>query len=221
MNTMTVCGKQITVFGTGGTAVWLSTFANEGSAVFSQLQFPDRCTLIALSGLDWNRELSPWQAPALMPQEGDFGGGAAEFLRALTGEIMPKVMEKAGIAAQRQILAGYSLAGLFALWALFQTDVFCAAASMSGSLWYPGFLEFVRTHETAGVPARVYLSVGDRECRTSHPLLSQVQANTEAVCAEFRARGIGAEFELNKGGHTKNAAGRTAKGIDRLLLSLS
>lgn len=216
MTKLSLCGMQITVYGKGRRAVWLNTFADEGTAAFAQITAED-CALIALAVPDWDRMLSPWPAPALMPQEADFAGGAAEYLHMLTGEIMPQVCEQCGIAAEKHILAGYSLAGLFALWALCQTDAFCAAGSMSGSLWYPGFPEYTQTHAMKRRPEMIYLSVGDRECRTSHPLLSQVQANTEAYADMCRAQGIETVFELNKGGHTKNAAGRTARGIGALL----
>lgn len=47
-------------------------------------------------------------------------------------------------------IAGYSLAGLFALYALYKTDVFTRVASMSGSLWFPGIM---------GIPAALSLEM--------------------------------------------------------------
>ncbi len=36
-----------------------------------------------------------------------------------------------------------AISGLFALWALYRTDFFAGAVSASGSVWFPGFREFV------------------------------------------------------------------------------
>ena len=45
------------------------------------------------------------------------------------------------------VIAGYSLAGLFALWAAWNSGYFRRVASVSGSLWYPGFTDYIRNNE--------------------------------------------------------------------------
>ena len=65
-------------------------------------------------------------------------------------------------------LAGYSLAGLFALYALYQTDVFARAASMSGSFWFEGIMEYVCSHEmSANLTVCIFLS----ETRRAPPII--------------------------------------------------
>ena len=67
----------------------------------------------------WNRDLSPWPAPAVFGNE-DFGEGAVETLAFLLDNVVP-----AGKApGAKTFLGGYSLAGLFALWAGYRTDRF-------------------------------------------------------------------------------------------------
>jgi predicted alpha/beta superfamily hydrolase len=63
-------------------------------------------------------------------------------------------------------VAGYSLSGLFALWALWQTDVFERAASASGSLWFPGFIDYARERTMTATPDAAYLSLGKKETKT-------------------------------------------------------
>ena len=41
-------------------------------------------------------------------------------------------------------IGGYSLAGLFSLWAAYQTDVFSGFAAASPSVWFPGFIEYMK-----------------------------------------------------------------------------
>lgn len=66
------------------------------------------------------------------------------------------------------IIGGYSLAGLFALWAAYQTDTFKAVAAASPSIWFPGFVDFMKDREIH--TKRVYLSLGDKEEKTRIPL---------------------------------------------------
>lgn len=112
----------------------------------------------------------------------------------------------------------YSLAGLFALYALYGTDVFSRAASVSGSLWFPGFREYVFSHELKGQPGRVFFSVGGRESRTKSPVLQTVQEHTEAICGFYRDKGLCTTFRLNRGGHHDHPAERAAEGIQWLCI---
>ena len=111
------------------------------------------------------------------------------------------------------MIAGYSLAGLFAVYALYRTDVFSGAVSASGSLWFPGFLDYVTSHAMPRTPGRVYLSLGDREKNTKSPVMCRVEENTAALHERFCAEGIACIFELNPGNHFQNVEQRIAKGI--------
>ena len=124
--------------------------------------------LAAISGVDWNRELSPWPAPKAFRGSDDFSGAAPAFLRKLTGHIVPLVENRLDFTPSSRAIAGYSLAGLFALWAVFEADTFDRAASVSGSLWYDGFLEHMNTSILRDGVERVYLSLGDREIGRAH-----------------------------------------------------
>ena len=65
----------------------------------------------------WNDELSPWEAPAVRGKE-SFGGNAADTMRFLTEQVIPALKQQFVLPENvRIILGGYSLAGLFALWA--------------------------------------------------------------------------------------------------------
>ena len=221
MLTFVAGGKTVTVFPAGvqdAPVVYLNTFGDEGQKVFEALT---SCgcpplSLVAVSGLDWNHDMAPWDCPAVFKNAGAFTGGADESLRLLAGEILPGAERKLAGAPRWRGIAGYSLAGLFALYALYKTDVFSRAASVSGSLWFPGFREYVFTHEPKRRPDRVYFSVGDRESKTKNPVLQTVQENTEAICRLYRDRGICTTFRLNPGGHHEHPAQRTAAGIQWL-----
>ena len=73
----------------------------------------------------WNDALSPWKSPAVWGKQG-FGGNAADTLRFLTEQVIPTLKQQLELSENvKIILGGYSLAGLFALWAATQTDLFC------------------------------------------------------------------------------------------------
>lgn len=114
-------------------------------------------------------------------------------------------------------IAGYSLAGLFSLYSLYQTDLFSRAASMSGSLWYPGITEYISSHTMKRIPDHLYFSLGSREAKTRSPLMKTVQENTEKMEKYYSEKGIDTILQMNPGNHYQDAEKRTAAGIRWLL----
>lgn len=186
-----------------GEAVWEETRKRTGRP-FSLAVIPVE---------DWNRDLSPWTNPRIFKGGEDFGGGADDMLEELETRIVPAVRAALGPAAGEDLLAGYSLAGLCAVYALYRTAAFSGVVSASGSLWFPGFSRFAAEHEFAGTPRRVYLSLGDRESQTKNPVMAQVGECTTAFGDLLRDRGVESVFEWNPGNHFQDAELRLAKGI--------
>ncbi len=161
---------------------------------------------------DWNRDLSPWKAERVFRKGDDFAGGAEDFLRKLLN-VVPEAEKTLGFVPEFCGIAGYSLAGLFAVWALYRTDRFDRAASMSGSLWFDGFTEFMEERPPAKVPEKVYLSVGEREKQTKNARMAQVEACTVRAAGVFRRYGTDVQFVLNPGGHFDEVPGRIERGL--------
>ena len=156
--------------------------------------------LIAVRVGNGNRDLSPWEAPAVFGKE-SFGNGAAKTL----DEIL-KVCED---RTKTYCIGGYSLAGLFSLWAVYQTDRFRGAAAASPSVWFPGFENYMKEHEIR--TGHVYLSLGDREEKTRNPVMASVGNRIRAACALLREKGTDCVLEWNEGNHFRDADLRTAK----------
>ena len=53
-------------------------------------------TLVSISGMDWNRDLSPWKAEKVFKGEEDFSGGADDFMEKLENKVFPAIEEMAG-----------------------------------------------------------------------------------------------------------------------------
>ena len=195
-------------------ALYTVSEGREARALFGALPGP-RPTLVCIDGVDWDRDLSPWPAEKVFRGGADFSGGAETFLQVLLQNILPAAEENLS-PAWRGIF-GYSLAGLFSLWAMTKTDAFQRCASVSGSLWFDGFTDYLSTHPLLGRPARVYLSLGDREDKAKNPRMQRVRTATEAAKQILEARGIPCAFELNPGGHFQDPAKRQKKAILALL----
>lgn len=199
--------------------IYLNTYSNEGQKVYEAAQtagcppfFP-----ATISDLDWNRDMAPWDSPAAFKNGEPFTGGADNYLRLLVEEIIPRAEKDLASPPAWRGIAGYSLAGLFALYAIYRTDVFSRVGCMSGSLWFPGFKEYIFSHEPKRRPDCIYFSLGDKEAKTRNPVLKTVQENTEEIWAFYQSKGIDTVFQLNPGNHFVQGIERTVAGIQWLL----
>jgi hypothetical protein len=127
--------------------------------------------------------------------------------------MVPDIEAQIGFSPAFRAIAGYSLAGLFALCAVYRTDLFRRVASMSGALWYDGFLEFLKAHRPLGPLEKAYFSLGDREAKTRNPRLAVVEECTVAAEGVLRGQGVATVLEFNPGNHFADVAERVAKGI--------
>lgn len=158
-----------------------------------------------MTGID---ALSPWKAPAVFGNEG-FGEGAAATLT----EILSLCRDN----TKRYYIGGYSLAGLFALWAAYQTDVFAGIAAASPSVWFPGFIEYMKTHSIRS--RRIYLSLGDREEKTRNLVMAEVGKCIREAEEWLQQNGIQTTLEWNSGGHFRDSAFRTARAFAWIIKS--
>ncbi len=162
--------------------------------------------LVAVKVDNWNRDLSPWPAPAVFGNE-DFEGGAAAFLE--------EVLKLCRDDGKTYLLGGYSLAGLFTLWAAYRTDRFAGIAAASPSVWFPGFTDYMR--ENVMNCSAAYLSLGDREEKTRNPVMATVGNRIREGYDILKAQNIKCTLEWNSGNHFKDADLRTAKAFAWLM----
>ncbi len=198
--------------------VILHTFQGEGKEVFEKcIELGcDNFALAAIGKLNWNHDLSPWPTPSNGKNKYGFGGEEG-YIKKLTNEIIPEIRAKLGFEPEFTAIAGYSLAGLFALYAAYRSDIFSRIASVSGSLWFPGFTEFAEANNFAKTPDLIYLSLGEAEAKTRDKNLAPVRKNTEKLAEIYKTQNIPTIFELNPGNHFTETVLRTAKGIKSLL----
>ena len=164
--------------------------------------------LIAVKVNNWNDDLSPWPNPAVFGNEG-FGGYAEKTLKKLMDEVMEPIRTGAS-EDLKMYIGGYSLSALFALWAVYQTDIFSGCAAASPSVWFPGFVEYIS--DKTILTDRVYLSLGNKEEKTRNPVMRQVGDAIKRTY-EMLIDKVDITLEWNEGNHFKDADLRTAKGF--------
>ena len=214
--------KEITLYKStdiNAPLIVFNTFEGDGEDVYQALQNMG-CTsfnLLVIGNIDWNHDMSPWYMPSIYSKEKSFSGGADEYLKLLIDEILLKAKELIEGEPEFIGIAGYSLAGLFAVYAMYKTDVFDRVACMSGSLWFSEFIEYCKRNEYKRLPDKIYFSLGDKEANTRNPVLKTVQDKTIELSEYFKNLGSEVIFELNPGNHFTDVNFRSAKGIKAIL----
>ncbi len=168
--------------------------------------------LVALKVDDWSSELTPWPMPPVFGHT-PFGEGAPATLRFILQELLPGLARlDAGAAGLIPLLGGYSLAGLFALWAGYQTDLFQGLCCASPSVWYKDWIRYASRHNP--LCRKVYLSLGDAEACTRNQVMARVADCLRRQYDLLSAtRGVQAVLEWNPGNHFVDSGRRTAQGF--------
>ena len=204
--------------GQGGTHIYWGMFSAYGfrpDALDDELQqlIPaEPYTLIAFEANNWDHDFSPWPAGNITGED-DFTGEGPQMLAWLEDECIPTVEGKFG-APDARMIVGYSMAGMFSLWAFLSSAAFQGVASCSGSLWYPEFMDFARK-ASAPEQSVAYLSLGDAEERSKNAVLATVGDCTREEDQLLEADPNVAAHTLvwNKGGHFYKQGKRTADGV--------
>ena len=181
---------------------WLDSMAEKHSA-----------NMVVISGLDWESDLTPWKAPGL--KGGEFAGKAQSFIDILTADLMVNVESSLRINRVQRFFCGVSLSGLFGIWASCKKDIFEGVASVSGSLWYDGFAEWIS--ENRPYPEKFYLSIGEKEMEAKNPRLASIDEVTKHFYGLLNTVGKDVCFEYNEGNHFGPLIDRIEKAITNIL----
>lgn len=159
----------------------------------------------------WNDELSPWSADAVFKNQ-SFGGKAENTLDFVTNIFIPALAARYNLTSDiKIIIGGYSLAGLFSLWAAYRTDIFHSVAAVSPSVWFSGWIDFAT--EKHIFADKVYLSLGNREEKTNNKTMARVGDNIRMQKELLDMQGVQSILEWNDGNHFKDVEARVAKGF--------
>lgn len=164
--------------------------------------------IVFFDTVEWAKALMPWHDEAVSRDE-EVGMHAQDTLIYIEESLVPWLHERFGKLPC--IIGGYSLGGLFALWAARQSTAFDAVAAASPSLWIKGWADFADSRSLNVQLA--YVSLGDREehCRNQRMARIGDCVRHEHMTLTTQLGTSATTLEWNSGGHFGNEAERTAK----------
>ena len=145
-------------------------------------------SIVVIEDVNWNDDLTPWPAEGVFKKAKPFGGKAAAFLDKLTHEIIPETERNLGIEDAERTLLGVSLSGLFAVWSAFNTDAFTNIISLSGSLWYDGFVEWMKEQTPSPQLKKICMLLGEKEKNAKEKRMATVEERTLDAANILRAK---------------------------------
>lgn len=158
----------------------------------------------------WIKCLMPWADEAVSHDE-EVGRHAINTLYYIEDQLMPWLKKHIGILPC--VIGGYSLGGLFALWAAYSCNIFNGVAAVSQSVWIKNWIQFAESHVMKA--SSVYLSLGNREEYIRNKRMAAVgeciRRQHELLVSQLSA--LPTTLEWNKGGHFNDEAERMARGF--------
>ncbi|MCM1522186.1 MAG: hypothetical protein NC039_05995 [Muribaculaceae bacterium] len=173
--------------------------------------------IVVITGMDWDNDLTPWAASGVPKGSPDFKGDAPAFLGRLEGLVKDVETSIGTVNPDDRSLIGVSLSGLFTLWEWPQSTLFRNIASLSGSFWYEGFMEWFGRQDFQTKTGLAYFLLGDKESHSKVKTFDTVGANTLAIVSHLKSAGVHTEFESVPGNHYQFPIQR----LDRAMTALT
>ena len=199
----------------------LNSYLRDGEKIYNEClkENISNFVLVCISNLDWNNDLTPWKSFPLFKEDSEYLGNGDRYIKELENIILPKInkyLESINKKVSYYALAGYSLAGLFALYSGYNTNLFAKIICVSSSFWYPNFLEYILENKINNSVNKIYFSLGKKEKESKNKILCKVEDNTKKIYEHLK-NDITVIYEENRGGHFNNSEERIVKGIKWIL----
>lgn len=181
------------------------SFGNAMIEILPQLEksFEKDCEPFYIASImhtEWESDYTPWPAQAPWKSNELFTGKAGDFFAFLTQKAIPLAESNFSIGTDHAVL-GYSLGGLAALWGSAQDKHFGRCGSISGSLWYDGFMDWLKNHAEEFRNKKVYFSLGRREEKVRNRQLRQIGDCTRNAVRLLKPFAGQITLQWNNGGH--------------------
>jgi predicted alpha/beta superfamily hydrolase len=178
-------------------------------------------TIVCIEGTDRNSDFSPSSASIkLFGKTTNFSGNASQYLLFFKNVLFPRCLKELKIIdddSYKFCICGYSLAGLFAVYSIFYSNLFSYCLSCSSSLWFPNFVDSIKGQKVSNKLEFTYFSLGDEEEKSKNPLISMVRFKTNECIDIFKNQNVKTLFEMNNGGHFKDVELRILKAVNNLI----
>ncbi len=168
--------------------------------------------IAVITGMDWQNVFSPWPAKGVPKGDPDFKGESPEFLKLLQTSVIPRIETSVGATKDvKRTLVGVSMSGLFALWQWMLCDTFTNIASLSGSFWYEGFTDWMRSRPVPEKQGEAFFLLGDQEPKSKVKAFNSVGENTQSIVNILSSAGIDVKFQSVPGNHYSDPIPRLEK----------
>lgn len=142
-----------------------TVIVQDGSYLFDKLveEYPSNVMFVGVEPVERNREYTPWIEDVSGQH---YGGEAEQYLDLLEFELIPYLKERYHIFDESEYLTigGGSFGALLSIYALAtRPHLFGKYLVMSASMWYPGFIDFLKKADNIEYPRDVYWYVGELE----------------------------------------------------------
>lgn len=172
-------------------------------------------SIVVIPVVNWNDDLTPWPADGVFKKAKPFGGHASSFLDKLVNEVIPETERRLGVFDAERTILGVSLSGLFALWAAFNTDAFANIISISGSLWYDGFVDWMNENTPSSKVKRVCMLLGEKEKNAKEKRMATVEEKSVLAASILKRKtDASVSFELVEGTHFSPILPRLAQAFE-------
>lgn len=178
-----------------------------------------KTNIVVVTGMDWQNVFSPWPAPGVPKGTADFKGQSPEFLQLLQQKVIPQA--EAALNLQGNVtrsLVGVSMSGLFALWQWMVCDTFTNIACLSGSFWYPHFVEWMQSRQIPAKDGVAYFLLGKQEPHSKNKTFATVGKATQEILTLLKQAHIPTEFNEVEGDHYSDAIPRLDRAFSALYL---
>lgn len=164
--------------------------------------------LVTIELEDWMLELMPW-ADGNISRDPEAGKHAQDTLNYILTSLIPELEQR--FNQLPVILGGYSLGGLFALWASMQTGRFKAIAAASPSVWIRDWVPYAQKHTP--MAENIYLSLGNKEAHVKNQAIARVgdSLNNQYLLLQKQLGTNHCILFWEEGGHFADNAGRLAR----------
>ena len=208
-------GRKCRLFGSGRPACILvqpsarhenATLEAEAAQIAALSPVPFVLAAIQLD--DWTLDLMPWW-DGNISRDPEAGKHAEKTLQFILASLIPMLQERYGPLPV--ILGGYSLGGLFALWASARTDAFQGIAAASPSVWIHGWIPFAK--KNAPRARNVYLSLGLQEEHVKNLAIARVgdRIREQIALLQNQSGPDCCTLVWEEGNHFTDNAGRLAR----------
>lgn len=176
------------------------------------------CIIVMIYPMNRGEEYTPWKSKNPFDNS-IFSGNGDKYLSFINNTVKSFIDNNYRTIRDKSYIMGYSLGGLISVYAMYKIFSFKKAACISSSLWYDGWLEFIKSNKIINKDSEIFLSLGKNECKTKNKIVSKVQENTyetyKSIKNQININGK-VEIVLNEGGHFSNVEERYLSAIQWL-----